>query len=54
MFALVVEVEVDNRGETREERFRGLRDEHVYADRGEAMPKGFEDTVRLYEVRWRE
>jgi class 3 adenylate cyclase/pimeloyl-ACP methyl ester carboxylesterase len=27
---------------------------YVYADRGEAMLKGFEDAVRLYEVRWRE
>jgi hypothetical protein len=26
----------------------------VYADRGEVMLKGFEDAVRLYEVRWRE
>ena len=26
----------------------------VYADRGETMLKGFEDAVRLYEVRWRE
>jgi class 3 adenylate cyclase/pimeloyl-ACP methyl ester carboxylesterase len=26
----------------------------VYADRGEFVPKGFEDPVRLYEVRWRE
>jgi class 3 adenylate cyclase len=25
---------------------------YVYADRGEAMLKGFEDAVRLYEVRW--
>jgi adenylate cyclase len=27
---------------------------YVYADRGDAMLKGFEDAVRLYEVRWRE
>lgn len=27
---------------------------YVYADRGETMLKGFEDAVRLYEVRWRE
>ncbi len=27
---------------------------YVYADRGETVLKGFEDTVRLYEVRWRE
>jgi class 3 adenylate cyclase len=27
---------------------------YVYADRGEAILKGFEDPVRLYEVRWRE
>jgi class 3 adenylate cyclase len=26
----------------------------VYADRGEFVPKGFDDAVRLYEVRWRE
>jgi class 3 adenylate cyclase/pimeloyl-ACP methyl ester carboxylesterase len=26
----------------------------VFADRGEAMLKGFEDAVRLFEVRWRE
>ncbi|MEX2245825.1 MAG: adenylate/guanylate cyclase domain-containing protein [Dehalococcoidia bacterium] len=26
---------------------------YVYADRGETMFKGFEDAVRLYEVRWR-
>ena len=25
---------------------------YVYADRGETMLKGFEDSVRLYEVRW--
>jgi class 3 adenylate cyclase/pimeloyl-ACP methyl ester carboxylesterase len=25
---------------------------YVYADRGETMLKGFEDAVRLYEVRW--
>ena len=24
----------------------------VYADRGDVMLKGFEDAVRLYEVRW--
>ena len=27
---------------------------YVYADRGETILKGFEDAVRLYEVRWRE
>jgi class 3 adenylate cyclase len=27
---------------------------YVYADRGETDLKGFEDAVRLYEVRWRE
>jgi adenylate cyclase len=27
---------------------------YVYADRGDVMLKGFEDAVRLYEVRWRE
>ena len=27
---------------------------YVYADRGETTLKGFEDAVRLYEVRWRE
>ena len=27
---------------------------YIYADRGETMLKGFEDAVRLYEVRWRE
>ena len=27
---------------------------YVYADRGEVLLKGFEDAVRLYEVRWRE
>ena len=26
---------------------------YVYADRGEFLPKGFEDAVRLFEVRWR-
>ena len=26
---------------------------YVYADRGETTLKGFEDAVRLYEVRWR-
>jgi class 3 adenylate cyclase len=26
----------------------------AYADRGETVLKGFEDAVRLYEVRWRE
>jgi class 3 adenylate cyclase/pimeloyl-ACP methyl ester carboxylesterase len=26
---------------------------YVYADRGEVMLKGFEDAVRLFEVRWR-
>jgi class 3 adenylate cyclase len=25
---------------------------YVYADRGEVMLKGFEDAVRLYQVRW--
>jgi class 3 adenylate cyclase len=25
----------------------------VFADRGEFVPKGFEDSVRLFEVRWR-
>jgi class 3 adenylate cyclase len=25
---------------------------YVYADRGDSMLKGFEDAVRLYEVRW--
>ena len=28
--------------------------EFVFADRGEFLPKGFEDAVRLFEVRWRE
>jgi len=27
---------------------------YAYADRGETMLKGFDDAVRLYEVRWRE
>ncbi|HEY8174019.1 MAG TPA: adenylate/guanylate cyclase domain-containing protein [Dehalococcoidia bacterium] len=27
---------------------------YVYADRGETVLKGFEDAVRLYEVRWQE
>jgi adenylate cyclase len=27
---------------------------YVYGDRGEVLLKGFEDAVRLYEVRWRE
>ena len=27
---------------------------YVYADRGAAVLKGFEDAVRLYEVKWRE
>jgi class 3 adenylate cyclase/pimeloyl-ACP methyl ester carboxylesterase len=27
---------------------------YVYSDRGETMLKGFEDAVRLYEVRWQE
>ena len=27
---------------------------YVYADRGETALKGFEDAVRLYEVRWRD
>jgi class 3 adenylate cyclase/pimeloyl-ACP methyl ester carboxylesterase len=26
----------------------------MFSDRGEFLPKGFEDAVRLYEVRWRE
>jgi class 3 adenylate cyclase len=26
----------------------------LFADRGEFLPKGFEDAVRLFEVRWRE
>jgi class 3 adenylate cyclase len=26
----------------------------VFADRGEFVPKGFDDAVRLYDVRWRE
>ncbi len=26
---------------------------YVYADRGETLLKGFEDAVRLFEVRWR-
>ena len=26
----------------------------LLADRGEFVPKGFEDAVRLYEVRWGE
>jgi hypothetical protein len=26
----------------------------VFADRGAFVPKGFEDAVRLFEVRWRE
>ena len=25
---------------------------YVYADRGDFIPKGFEDRMRLYEVRW--
>ena len=28
--------------------------DYVYADRGETILKGFDDAVRLYEVRWRE
>lgn len=28
--------------------------EFAFSDRGEFVPKGFEDAVRLYEVRWRE
>ena len=24
----------------------------IFADRGEFVPKGFDDGVRLYEVRW--
>jgi class 3 adenylate cyclase len=27
---------------------------YVYADRGEVALKGFDDAVRLYEVRWRD
>ena len=27
---------------------------HVYADRGETAMRGFEDPVRVYELRWRE
>jgi class 3 adenylate cyclase len=27
---------------------------YIYADRGDTMLKGFEDAVRLYEVRWQE
>jgi class 3 adenylate cyclase len=27
---------------------------YVYTDRGETLLKGFEDAVRLYEVRWRQ
>ncbi len=27
---------------------------YVYADRGETVLKGFEDAMRIYEVRWRE
>jgi class 3 adenylate cyclase len=27
---------------------------YVYADRGETLLKGFEDALRLYEVRWQE
>jgi class 3 adenylate cyclase len=27
---------------------------YEYADRGETTLKGFEDAVRLYEVRWRQ
>ena len=27
---------------------------YVYADRGEVALKGFDEAVRLYEVRWRE
>ena len=26
----------------------------LFLDRGEFVPKGFEDAMRLYEVRWRE
>ncbi|OGO49894.1 MAG: hypothetical protein A2148_09385 [Chloroflexi bacterium RBG_16_68_14] len=26
----------------------------MFSDRGEFVPKGFDDAVRLYEVRWRE
>ena len=28
--------------------------EFLFSDRGEVFLKGFEDAVRLYEVRWRE
>jgi class 3 adenylate cyclase len=28
--------------------------DYTYADRGDVMLKGFEDAVRLFEVRWRE
>jgi class 3 adenylate cyclase/pimeloyl-ACP methyl ester carboxylesterase len=28
--------------------------QYEYADRGEFLPKGFEDRVRLFEVRWRQ
>jgi hypothetical protein len=26
----------------------------MFSDRGEFVPKGFDEGVRLYEVRWRE
>ena len=26
----------------------------LFADRGDVVPKGFDEAVRLYEVRWRE
>jgi len=31
-----------------------LRESDCIADRGEASLKGFDEPVRLYEVRWRE
>ena len=34
---------------------RELRPEEVlFSDLGEVVPKGFEEPVRLYEVRWQE
>jgi class 3 adenylate cyclase len=37
------------------ETVRGLLSgkQFLFSDRGEFLPKGFDDTVRLYEVRWR-
>ena len=32
----------------------GARKGFLFADIGEVVAKGFEDPVRLYEVRWRE